>query len=146
MSDSSPIHTQTIDPHRPAPIYLDSSALVKLLTPEQETPALRSWLKGRTRLVTSGLAQVEVTRAAHRLSPEHVQLADQILSGVGTLALTPAILRGAASILPGEPLRSLDAIHVASALQLPDLDYLVTYDTRMTHAARQLGLPVLAPN
>ena len=87
-----------------------------------------------------------MTRAAHRLSPQHVLLADQIWTGIAILALTPAILRRAAAILPGEPLGSLDAIQVASALALPDLQTLVTYDTRMSNDARLLGISVTAPS
>lgn len=128
-----------------ATVYLDSSALVKLLTPEPETHGLQSFLRGKPRQVTSTLARVEVTRAAHRLSPDHVVLAQEILSGVAQLSIAPQVVTRAAQILPGQSLRSLDAIHIASALALPDLEAMVTYDLRMASAADILGIPVVAP-
>ncbi len=127
-------------------VYLDSSALVKLLTPEPETPALQSFLRERPRQVTSVLARIEVTRAAHRLSPDHVVLAQEILTCLAQLTMAPQVVSRAAQILPGQSLRSLDAIHIASALVLPDLEALVTYDLRMASAADILGIPIAAPS
>ncbi len=125
--------------------YLDSSALVKLVTAESESAALERHLGTDPRLVSSTLAYVEVTRAARKRTGETVVRARRLLERVELLAVDWSVLTAAAE-LGDDRLRSLDAIHLAAAQALEnDLAELITYDHRMTDAARALGLPVVAP-
>ena len=128
-------------------VYLDSSALVKLVVHEEETDALRAWLSSHPGTVSSALAVAEVRRAIGRVSARR-SLADRarlVLDGVALLAVDIAVLESAAGLKPPE-LRTLDAIHVASALSLgADLLAFVTYDERQASAARKAGLPVQSP-
>jgi predicted nucleic acid-binding protein len=128
-------------------IYLDTSAFVKLVWSERETPALQEFLaqKGETLLVSSSLLMVEARRAVLREDAAQMPRADLLLTRIGQVGVTRAVLE-AASRLPDPSVRSLDAIHVATALQLrPDLDALVTYDHRLAAAAERQGLPVAVP-
>ncbi|WP_322779956.1 type II toxin-antitoxin system VapC family toxin [Frankia sp. Cas4] len=127
-------------------IYLDSCALVKLTRPEPETSALRSWLVARSRpAVSSALAMLEVTRAVRRSDPAALPRVSDVLSRVMLVPVEESILASAA-VLTDPLLRSLDAIHLATALRLdaPSL-VLVTYDKRLSAAASQQGLAVAAP-
>jgi predicted nucleic acid-binding protein len=124
--------------------YADASALVKLILVEPETPAVFRWFVEAAHVTTSRVGIVETIRAASRRThdPTH---RDHILADVGILELDGSIAATAATI--GNPfVRTLDAIHLASALVLlPDLDAFVTYDDRLAEAARSLGLPVVQP-
>jgi uncharacterized protein len=127
-------------------VYLDASALVKLVLPEPETEALRAFLAGMSFVLTSRLAGVEVRRAVARIAKpgddEHVR---SVLEGLQVIELDAAVAEVAGSAAPVS-LRSLDAIHLASALAMGDeLEALVTYDLRLADAARQAGLDVVAP-
>jgi predicted nucleic acid-binding protein len=125
--------------------YLDSSALVKLVVREPETASLRSFLQAHPFRVSSRIAEVEVLRAVARARPAAVPVARGVLRRVGLLELDASILR-AASLLEPADLRSLDAIHVASALSLADdLDVLVAYDARLASSAAGAGIAVIAP-
>lgn len=137
-------------------LYLDSSALVKLLVREAETDALRRTTSmGRPQLYSSQVAVTEVVRALHaRGYPEQARAAADpsghalfVPGGVvRALPLTGAIAVAAGELAPGSALRSLDAIHVATAQALqPHLAGVVTYDARMARAARDAGLRVLSP-
>jgi predicted nucleic acid-binding protein len=124
-------------------VYLDSSAIVKLVVREPETDALLGFLAPGQLQVTSALARVEVVRAVRRHG--RAATARALLDSLSLLALDDALLDHAAAIDGGE-LRSLDAIHIASAQQLEgELHALVTYDQRMLTAAQALGLPVSQP-
>jgi predicted nucleic acid-binding protein len=126
-------------------VYLDSSAIVKLVVRELETDALLAYLEPRQMRVTSALARVEVVRAMRRHGPPAAARANELLDGLSLLALDDVLLESAAAIAADE-LRSLDAIHIASAQQLEDeLDALVSYDERMLTAARALGIPIVRP-
>ena len=126
-------------------VYLDSSAIVKLVVREPETRALLAFLEPRHVRVTSALARVEVVRAVRRHGRSASTRATAVLDSLSQLALDDALLDSAAAIEANQ-LRSLDAIHLASAQQLEgELDVLVTYDERMLAAARALGLPVSHP-
>jgi uncharacterized protein len=128
-------------------IYLDTSAFVKLVWSERETPALQTFLAERQQplLVSSSLLLVEARRAVLREDAVQLPRADLLLTRIGQVGVTRALLE-AASRLPDPSVRPLDAVHVATALQLrPDLDALVTYDPRLAAAAEQQGLPVAAP-
>lgn len=128
-------------------LYLDSSALVKLVLPEVETEALLESLSIWPVRVTSELARVEVVRAARRAKaqPAAEKRAEEVLAGLYLLKIDSDILNGAARLEP-RTVRSLDAIHLASALSLgADLGAIVIYDGHMAKAAAGHGLEVLAP-
>lgn len=128
-------------------LYLDSSALVKLVLPEEETEALLAALQHWPDRVSSELAVVEVRRAAHRASddPAVHRRAQEVLDALHLLSLDSTVLREAASLEPSE-LRSLDAIHLASALSLEeDLGALSVYDRNLRSAAEALSVRIVAP-
>ena len=126
-------------------VYLDSSALVKLVVQEPETPALTSYLRDHPNRVSCGLARVEVVRAVRSHGAAAADRARRLLARVGILALDDILLDDAAR-LEYESLRSLDAIHLAAARTLGDsLVSLVTYDRRMAEAASNVGVATLAP-
>jgi uncharacterized protein len=96
------------------------------------------------RRVSSQLAAIELTRAARRLGPPAIPVAEGVLAGVQLLAIDPIV--SAAMQIGSTALRSLDAIHLATAASIAaELDALITYDRRMLADARVLGLPVLSP-
>jgi hypothetical protein len=126
--------------------YVDSSALLKLAVLEPETAALEARLLNYEGLVSSRLAVLECGRAARRASHRRVlQAVREVLDAIYLLDITPAILdRGAAADPP--TLRSLDAIHLATALSIDDATLeIITYDDRLAGAARANGLTVLQP-
>jgi uncharacterized protein len=128
-------------------IYLDSSALVKLVYAEPESGALRQWLAERQDIpkVTSQLSTIEVVRACRRRDEDDVVDARIVLTGLDILPLTADVVEQAALVGPAE-LRSLDAIHLATALALrDDISTLVAYDERLGGAAAAAGLDVAAP-
>ncbi len=129
-----------------ATAYVDSSALLKLAVREPETAALEAHLAGRDGLVASRLAVLECRRAARRAS--HVRLlqaVDHVLDAIYLLDLTQAIVDQAAMADP-PVLRSLDAIHLATALSIGDAQLeVITYDKRFAEAARASGLTVTQP-
>jgi len=128
-----------------AATYLDSSALVKLAVDEPESAALRRHLRRRRTLVSSALARPEVLRALLPAGPDAVAAGRQVLALCDLVRINDATLNRAAALLPHE-LRTLDAIHVATALRLEDeLGAFVTYDGRMADAARAVGVRVVAP-
>lgn len=122
--------------------YLDSSALVKLVVAERESRALGRHLAERA-VHTSALARVEVVRAVRPHGPGAVQRAWAVLDRLDLLAVSPDVLDDAAMMDPSS-LRSLDAIHLASAL-LSRADELVTYDRRMAEAGQTVGLVPVTP-
>jgi predicted nucleic acid-binding protein len=127
-------------------IYLDSSAVVKLARREAETDALRGWLGARARpLAVSALARTETARALARTEPAALPVLWSVLALLHQFPVSDAVLDRAAG-LPGPELRSLDAIHLATAEELgPVLDWFVAYDRRLADAARSRGIPVAAP-
>lgn len=128
-------------------LYLDTSALVKLIASEPETPHLRSYLAERSEVhrAASALVRTELRRAVLRAAPEHLEAVSRVLAGLALVPLDDALLDLAGTLVP-VGLRSLDALHVASALRLAPLTAVVTYDTRMQEAARSAGLRVVAPS
>ena len=125
--------------------YVDSSALVKLVVREPESAALRAFLRRRTARASCALARVEVLRAVRHHGPAAIARAHQVVERLELMRLDDGLLDAAAR-LPIEPLRSLDAIHLAAAQRLGhDLSVLVSYDERMLAAARRLGIPVASP-
>lgn len=127
-------------------LYLDTSALVKLLVREPESGALRDYLRSQQNAVraVSSLARTELRRAAARSSSSLTAGVDKLLGRLTLLRVDDALM-DTAGRLPPASLRSLDALHLASALRIPSLTALVTYDERMAQAAAELGMPVAAP-
>lgn len=128
-------------------IYLDSSALLKLVRHEEETPVLREWLDLRPEdvLVTSELGRVEVLRAARRVGGPAMAEASAVVGDLDLVPLDRAV-QDVATDVGGPLLRTLDALHLASAVLLgPALSALVTYDRRLADAARAADLTVEAP-
>ena len=129
-------------------IYVDSNALVKMVTVEDETDALMSYLEQNDDgvLVSSELARLEVGRVLIRKRvPGFVRAdAEQLLSGV--VQRNISVVLDDAQNFPQRYLRSLDAIHLATAVQLGDtLSQFISYDECLADAARELNLPVLSP-
>jgi predicted nucleic acid-binding protein len=129
--------------------YLDASAIVKLATIETETDALRGHLAQYKSRLTSRIATVEVPLALARRGADSVAAGTEPLHealwGLLLVELDESIAERAAELEP-PGLRSLDAIHLASALAIGDeLGALITYDARQASAARAAGLTVLAP-
>ena len=107
--------------------------------------SLRALLKEDADQVASSIVEVEVVRAVRRAAPELTALAQNVVSQIAVLDPTDAI-RERAALLEPATLRSLDALHLATALEVgDDLDGLVTYDGRMSTVAETLGLRVVAP-
>jgi predicted nucleic acid-binding protein len=126
-------------------VYLDSSAIVKLAVAEKESTALRRYLRRRAPLVASALARTEVARSLLPLGSIAVQRGHDVLSRLELIRVTDRVLLEAGSLRPAD-LRSLDAIHLATMLQLGgSLRRLVTYDARMSAAASALGISAVAP-
>lgn len=131
----------------PATLYIDSSALVKLVQTERESAALRRYLRRHRSLVraTCALVRVEVVRAVAPGGTRAIALARRQLGRFHQLDLDRELLDRAAALPAGAPLLSLDAIHLAAAQTLPALQAVVTYDIRMQATAQALGLPIEAP-
>ena len=126
-------------------IYLDSSALVKLVVEEAESVALGVFLANWSERVTCSLARTEVIRAIGFLGEHAVRRARSVLSDFDLITMDDALLDDAARLAPPS-LRSLDAIHLAAARAVGQyLETVVTYDQRMATAAAGLGLPTTAP-
>ena len=129
-------------------LYLDSSAIVKLVAPEPESGALVARLRSDPETVSSALAGVEVLRAVRRTGAavEMLGRAEAVLDRIGLVAMDSGVLRRASMLEPTD-LRTLDAIHLATALTLgPEIVGLVTYDARLAQAASRAGLAALAPS
>lgn len=127
-------------------IYLDSSAMVKLAVEEPESAALRRYLRRRRPLVSSALARAEVARALLPLGEPAAGRGRDVIGGVELIRVNDRILTAAGALLP-EELRTLDAIHLATAQQLgDDLHRLITYDTDMRAAAETIGCPITPPS
>lgn len=125
-------------------LYVDSSALVRLAVDEAGADAVGAVVTGDAELVTSAVALVEVRRALVRVAPGFDP--DDILDRCIVIGLDPDVIARAGALEPAS-LRSLDAIHVASALSIAaDLDAFVTCDQRQASAAMAAGLPVQVPD
>lgn len=124
--------------------YLDSSAILKLIFDEAESKALIKTLSRAP--VTSALARIEVIRVVQRNSPLNLGLARSELAKINFIPIGDAVIRIAESFTEAPALRSLDAIHVASALLTQNvIKGLITYDANMALAARDFGLNVISP-
>jgi hypothetical protein len=124
--------------------YVDASALVKLVVEEAGSEAIHRWVVEASRLASSRIGVIETVRASAR-RPHDAQHRDHVLEAVVVVEVTEAISSVAAALGPPN-LRTLDAIHLATALALlPELDAFVTYDDRLADAGRAIGLPVVRP-
>jgi len=124
--------------------YLDASAIAKLVLDEPESGAMLAFASARTGIVTSRIGVIEVRRAAARRAHDPAHL-ERVLRDIGILELDEVVARAASAVEPAT-IRTLDAIHLASAeLIRAELDALVTYDDRLAVAARALGLTVVTP-
>lgn len=120
--------------------------MLKLVAREAETDALRRELRTWSRLVSSALAVTEVSRAVLRAAPVLLPRAAAVLAGIDQVAVSRALLQHAAILQP-PLLRTLDALHIATALGIgPRLGALITYDRRMATSAAWHGISVLSPS
>lgn len=124
--------------------YVDTSAFMKLVVDEESSTAMRDWSLTHDGLWSSHLLRTEALRAAQRLGigartiEEALESIALILPSVGTYA--------SAGRLQPTGLRSLDALHISSALEIgPDLEGMVAYDQRLSTAAQQLSIAVVTP-
>ena len=126
--------------------YVDTSALVKLVAAEPETPALQSWCAQQHRdLVAGDLVRTELLRVARRLTQAHVLVATEVLASVRLTRVGEHVFERARFLDPPS-LRSLGAVHLASALDLGrDLEGMVTYDTKLAEAAGLNTVTVISP-
>jgi len=127
-------------------LYLDSSAFVKLVVEEAESAAVRALLGGRAaRRVSSALLRAESLRAVRHLGSDALATVREGLRRVDLIGVDDRILDAAGTLEP-QVLRTLDAIHLATAMAVgDDLEAIVTYDERMVSAARLLGLSTVTP-
>ena len=123
--------------------YVDASALVKLVVDARDAVALRRFLEGFDEHTTSRIGIVETRRALARVSTDPKTM-DRIMAPIGPIEFDAAIAATAALIQP-LAIRTLDAIHLATALALYRVDAFVTYDARLAEAARSLGFAVASP-
>jgi predicted nucleic acid-binding protein len=127
-------------------LYLDSSAFVKLAVEEPETAALQAFLgDAAVRRVSSALLRTESLRAVRHLGADALATVREGLRRIDLVAIDDRILDAAGTLEP-RVLRTLDAIHLATAMAVgDDLDTIVTYDDRMVEAASFLGLSTATP-
>jgi predicted nucleic acid-binding protein len=131
-------------------LYLDTSALIKLVRPEPESSALAAWLNARAgeAAVTSTLTEVELPRAIRRSSPGRLADVAAVLGRLARFEIDAAV-RATAAAYTDPGLRSLDAIHLATADQLRSsgktISGFVTYDSRLAQAASSAGFAAQAP-
>ena len=127
--------------------YFDSSALVKMFSSENHSVEFQNFFltqsKAQSKLFSSALSKVEIFRSLQRQEKD-VSLVDEFLKSLSLLRLSDSVISLAQIVAPG--LRSLDAIHLATALQLRPLDLtFITYDKPLAKAAKEAGLPCISP-
>ena len=123
--------------------YVDASALVKLVIAEADSLELLHWYLEAERVITNRIGLIETERAVSRRDhdPERLRA---VLGQLEVFELDDDLGRRAGALAPAS-LRTLDAIHVATALTIGSIDAFVTYDDRQAEAARAVGLPVVRP-
>jgi predicted nucleic acid-binding protein len=127
--------------------YFDTSALVKLVVEEAETKALQRFINSiePVKLVTSALTRAELARAACRYGEEALHKAREVLDAIAEVTITEALL-DLAGVLRPPALRTLDVIHLATAIELgTELAGFVAYDARLLTAAHQASISTLTP-
>ena len=124
-------------------LYLDSSAVVKIVSREPETADMVRLVRADPSLVSSALAWTEVVRVVRM--PGNTARAEDVLSGIALVPIDDGIIRSAATLAPPS-LRTLDAIHLATVLSLgADVSHLMRYDDRLAGEAGEAGIDVIAP-
>lgn len=124
--------------------YIDSSAILKLIFTEKETPALDKVMSNK--MVTSTLTRVEVKRAVNRINSTKSKVANDVLAQLQYIELDSQTLNLAEAFSPDVTLRTLDAIHVASVLRISEaVQGIITYDKQMIANAEKMGIKVLSP-
>lgn len=129
------------------PVYLDTSALAKLVILEAESAALLAWLREWPDWISSALTRVEMGRFLRRgkASAAARRRAAELLAGTALIRVDDQILQLAAD-LRDPKLRSIDAVHLATALSIGDVpEVFITYDKTLTRAAEKAKLTVMAP-
>jgi predicted nucleic acid-binding protein len=127
--------------------YLDASAAAKLVLDEPDSDALRRWMESSDSVVVSSdLLHTELLRAIRRHDPDLISQGRAVLESITLIALPRNVYESAATLGP-PVLRSLDALHLASAVDVggDELTAIITYDLRMIEAARSLGIETIAP-
>lgn len=126
-------------------VYADSTALVKLVVEERESDAARVYLSGDVTVVVSRVGLIEASRAVRRSDTEAPAPWDELVANISVRELDAGIADRAASLEPAV-LRTLDAIHLATAVEMrSEIDAFLTYDARLADAARAQRLPVVSP-
>jgi len=125
-------------------IYIDSSAILKLIFKEAESEAIVSI--SRARFITSEISRVEVTRAVLRYEPKGLKMAEQVLKNINFVKIDSQTLVQAERLPERINIRALDAIHIAVASKMGlRINSVLTYDKQMAKAAKELGFAVLSP-
>ena len=125
--------------------YVDASAIAKLGLDDADSVAMTRWFVEAERVLSSRIAVIETRRAVARRRPAVVSSSvDRALRSLEIVELDERIARVAAALEPSS-LRTLDAIHLATALEIGPIDAFVTYDDRLAEAARRIGMPVVRP-
>lgn len=130
--------------------YLDTSAALKLLREEEHSAAMAAFYdqaaSSGSRFVNSDLLRIELLRTVTRAAPQLLPEARALLCAISTIEIDEEIVQAAGSEAD-RMLRTLDAIHLASARAFgADLTALLTYDNRLTQAAKDAGIPTCAPH
>ena len=124
--------------------YIDSSAIIKLIKPEKESAALIKKLPSG--LIASRISRVEVTRTIIRYEPDLLDATYDVLADIQMIPVEDAIITIAENLPQFIDLRSLDSLHIASALSIKNvLKGVITYDKEMAKAAVSLGFKTLSP-
>ena len=128
-------------------IYLDPTAIMKLITVTPESPALTDYLHVHTDTTwfTCALSRADVMRAADAIHPDATEQAQHVLAGLDLVAVTDRLLDAAIALTPA-PRRTVDALHIAAALSAgPRLQTLITYDPELAHAAAEHNINAIHP-
>lgn len=124
--------------------YIDSSAILKLIKPEKESAALIKKLPSA--LIASRISRVEVTRTIIRYEPDLLDSTYDVLADIQMVPVEDSIITIAENLPQFINLRSLDSLHIASALAIKNvLKGIITYDKEMVIAANALGFKTLSP-
>ena len=125
-------------------IYIDSSAILKMIIKEKESDAIIAL--ARARFITSEISRVEVIRAVLRYQPSALKSAEQVLKNINYVRIDSQTLVQAERLPDRINLRALDAIHIAVAAKMGlKINSILTYDKQMAKAAKALGFEVMAP-
>jgi uncharacterized protein len=124
--------------------YLDTSAFLKLITTENNSSAMRKWFSSHDAVWSSQLLHTEALRAGNRLGID-IDIVEDALESVSMVLPSVATFYTAGRLSPMS-LRSLDALHLATAMEIGgDLEAFIAYDDRLIGAARASSLRVLTP-